>query len=197
MGNYIYKNSKIMGLNLKLKPDNFTILLVKLVCEFLGTFFLVLTIASSIGQDLQPLAIGIVLMINIYTFGYISGAHFNPSVSAGIFVIGNMSLFDFVAYVIFQCGGGFCGAMIGRFLAEQNAMLGCNIYISKAFVAEFLFTFLLVTVVLNTAVNPKNSTNGFYGFAIGGVVLVGAVAVGPYSGGAFNPAVAVGLSLTR
>src|SRR5690606_30071572 len=64
-----------------------------------------------------------------------------------------------------------------------------------ALIAEFLFTFALVFVVLNVATAPATEGNSYFGFAIGGTVLVGAYAVGPISGAAFNPAVAVGAVL--
>ncbi|MCA6601699.1 MAG: aquaporin, partial [Pseudanabaena sp. M57BS1SP1A06MG] len=67
----------------------------------------------------------------------------------------------------------------------------------KALIAEFLFTFALCFVVLNVATSKTTHGNSFYGFAIGFTVLAGAYAVGAISGGAFNPAVALGLSLLK
>src|SRR6266511_2162084 len=64
-----------------------------------------------------------------------------------------------------------------------------------ALLAEFLFTFALVYVVLNAATAEGTSGNSFYGLAIGMTVMTGAFAVGDISGGAFNPAVALGLCL--
>ncbi len=64
-----------------------------------------------------------------------------------------------------------------------------------AFLAEFLFTFALIYVVLNVATARKNANNSFYGLAIGMTVMVGAFAVGNVSGAAFNPAVVLGLTL--
>jgi len=64
-----------------------------------------------------------------------------------------------------------------------------------ALLAEFLFTFALVYVVLNVATAKGTSGNSFYGLAIGMTVMTGAFAVGNISGGAFNPAVAVGISM--
>jgi len=64
-----------------------------------------------------------------------------------------------------------------------------------ALLAEFLFTFALVYVVLNVATAKGTSGNSFYGLAIGFTVLVGAFSVGNISGGAFNPAVAAGISV--
>jgi aquaporin Z len=67
----------------------------------------------------------------------------------------------------------------------------------QVFVAEFLFTFALAYVVLNSATAKANLGNSFYGLAIGFTVMAGAFAVGGISGAAFNPAVAVGLSVTK
>jgi aquaporin Z len=67
--------------------------------------------------------------------------------------------------------------------------------VGHALVAEFLFTFALVYVVLNTATSKGTLDNSFYGLAIGFTVMTGAFAVGGISGGAFNPAVAVGITV--
>jgi len=64
-----------------------------------------------------------------------------------------------------------------------------------ALLAEFLFTFALVYVVLNSATAEGTAGNSFYGLAIGMTVMVGAFAVGDISGGAFNPAVALGITV--
>ena len=66
-----------------------------------------------------------------------------------------------------------------------------------AFVAEFLFTFALAYVVVNAATAKGTSGNSFYGLAIGMTVMAGAFAVGGISGGAFNPAVAVGIAVMK
>jgi aquaporin Z len=70
-----------------------------------------------------------------------------------------------------------------------------NLDLGPALVAEFLFTFALVFVVLNAATAKGTSGNSFYGLAIGMTVMTGAFAVGNISGGVFNPAVAVGISI--
>ncbi len=69
--------------------------------------------------------------------------------------------------------------------------------IGKALIAEFLFTFALCYVVLNVAATKETEGNSFFGLAIGFTVLVGAYAVGAISGGAFNPAVALGVSIMK
>jgi aquaporin Z len=67
--------------------------------------------------------------------------------------------------------------------------------VGHALVAEFLFTFALVYVVLNAATAKETHGNSFYGLAIGFTVMTGAFAVGGISGGAFNPAVAIGITI--
>ena len=67
--------------------------------------------------------------------------------------------------------------------------------VGPALVAEFLFTFALCLVVLHTATAKETEGNSYFGLAIGFTVMVGAYAVGPVSGGAFNPAVALGASI--
>ncbi len=67
----------------------------------------------------------------------------------------------------------------------------------KALLAEFLFTFALCYVVLNTATAKETEGNSYFGLAIGITVLAGAYAVGAVSGGAFNPAVALGISIMK
>jgi len=69
--------------------------------------------------------------------------------------------------------------------------------VPRVLLAEFLFTFALAYVVLNTATAKGTANNSFYGLAIGMTVLAGAFAVGPISGGAFNPAVAVGVAILK
>ena len=66
--------------------------------------------------------------------------------------------------------------------------------VPQAFLAEFLYTFALAYVVLNVATSQGTANNSFYGLAIGFTVMIGAFSVGSVSGGAFNPAVAVGIS---
>jgi aquaporin Z len=82
-----------------------------------------------------------------------------------------------------------------KFLKGGAAVAALQPATVPALLAEFLFTFALVYVVLNVATAKGTSGNSFYGLAIGFTVLVGAFSVGNISGGAFNPAVAVGISV--
>jgi aquaporin Z len=167
----------------------------KYAAEFIGTFFLVLTVGSTgiaAGPGvIPPLAIGSVLMVMIYAGGHVSGAHYNPAVTIGVFVRGRLAAADVGPYWIAQLAAGIAAAAIVLFFKTAEAVR-LEPVVASAFVAEFLFTFALVYVVLNVATAKATSGNSYFGLAIGFTVLSGAFAVGDVSGGAFNPAVAVG-----
>jgi len=171
----------------------------KYVAEFIGTFFLVLTIGCTvIGQGagpFAPLAIGSALMVMIFAGGYISGGHFNPAVTLGVWLRGKCEAKDVAPYLVFQTIGAVLAAFVVLFLKAGTAVKPLQPATLPALVAEFLFTFALVYVVLNVATARGTSGNSFYGLAIGFTVLVGAFSVGNISGGAFNPAVAVATSI--
>lgn len=172
----------------------------KYLVEFVGTFFLVLTIGSVVmapndAGALAPLAIGGVLMAMVFAGDHVSGAHYNPAVTLAVFLRGKCAASDLPGYVVAQCAGAAAAAMIVGFLKGNPAVTPMQIDAARAFVAEFLFTFALCSVVLNVATSRGTSGNSFYGLAIGFTVMAGAYSVGAVSGGAFNPAVALGATL--
>jgi aquaporin Z len=171
----------------------------KYCTEFIGTFFLVLTIGSTgiaAGPGvIPPLAIGAILMVMIYAGGHISGAHYNPAVSLGVFVRGRLATADVAPYWVAQLLGGVAAAATVLFLKTAPPEAPFVARPAAGFAAELLFTFALVYVVLNTATARATSGNSYFGMAIGFTVLAGAFAVGDVSGGAFNPAVAIGASI--
>ena len=167
----------------------------KAAAEFIGTFFLVLTVGSTgiaAGPGvIAPLAIGSVLMVMIYAGGHVSGGHFNPAVTLGAFLRGRCPAGDVLVYFFAQVAGSMAAATVVLFLKVQQATPFIA-PIPAAGVVEFLFTFALVYVVLNVATAKATAGNSYFGLAIGFTVLAGAFAVGDVSGAAFNPAVAVG-----
>src|SRR4030081_541456 len=171
----------------------------KYLAEFIGTFFLVLTIGCTVvghgAGPLAPVAIGTALMVMIFAGGHISGGHFNPAVTLGVWLRGKCETKDVVPYMIFQIMGAVLAALVVKYLKGGAAVVPLQPATVPAFLAEFLFTFALVYVVLNGATAKGTSGNSFYGLAIGFTVLVGAFSVGNISGGAFNPAVATGISV--
>jgi aquaporin Z len=172
----------------------------KYIAEFIGTFFLVLTIGcTGIGAGagvIAPLAIGAALMVMVFAGGHISGAHYNPAVTLGVLIRGKLKPVDAVPYILAQVvGAALAATVVLKFLRAGVDVSPITIKTGPAFLAEFLFTFALVYVVLNAATAEGTSGNSFYGLAIGMTVMTGAFAVGDISGGAFNPAVAVGISM--
>lgn len=172
----------------------------KYIAEFIGTFFLVLTIGCTVvgaGTGvIAPLAIGAALMVMVFAGGHISGGHYNPAVTLGVLIRGKVNATDVVPYWLAQFAGGIAAAVIvSKFLRAGVAVTPMALHVGPALVAEFLFTFALVYVVLNAATAEGTSGNSFYGLAIGMTVMTGAFAVGDISGGAFNPAVALGISI--
>jgi aquaporin Z len=173
----------------------------KYIAEFIGTFFLVLTIGCTVIPAatgvIAPLAIGAALMVMVFAGGHISGGHFNPAVTFAIFIRGRLELKDVVPYWIAQLAAGIVAAFVAMFLVGKSGTPLEITNIPVAFVAEFLFTFALAYVVLNCATAKGTLDNSFYGLAIGMTVMVGAFSVGSISGGAFNPAVAVGAAMMK
>ncbi|HMG05312.1 MAG TPA: aquaporin [Chthoniobacterales bacterium] len=170
----------------------------KYLAEFIGTFFLVLTIGCTVIGGvpgvIAPLAIGAVLMVMVFAGGHISGAHYNPAVTLGVVIRGRLKAGDAIPYMLAQVAAAAAAAwIVNKFLRAGIDVTPIAPKMVPALVAEFLFTFALVYVVLNAATAEGTSGNSFYGLAIGMTVMTGAFAVGDISGGAFNPAVAVGI----
>ena len=163
----------------------------KYIIEFLGTFFLVLII----GLSQNPVAIGLGLAVLVYMGAHISGAHYNPVVSLAMLINNQIEIKEFSFYLASQLLGSVVATYFIMLLGNDFNVVSNTNDISSFFVAEILFTFLLVFVILNVALNKNLKGNQFYGLAIGLTVTAGAFAVGNISGGVFNPAVSFGPSL--
>ena len=166
----------------------------KLTTEFIGTFFLSLTICTAAvygsAGDYAPFGIAATLMVMIYAGGHISGAHYNPAVTVSIYLRGACEKDEVLPYIASQVIAAVSAAIIVESLLFPDALspemadLGTD-----AVVAELLFTFALAYVILNVATTESTSGNGYYGAAIALVVLAGAITVGSISLASFNPAV--------
>src|ERR1700756_1503430 len=92
----------------------------KYVVEFIGTFFLVLTIGCTVitpgAQNFAPLAIGASLMVMVFAGGYISGAHYNPAVTLGVWMRGRCDTKDVIPYWLSQLVGAALAAGAVRYL---------------------------------------------------------------------------------
>lgn len=170
----------------------------KYIVEFIGTFFLVLAVVCTVNSDFggafQPIAIGGMLMVMIFAGGHISGAHFNPAVTLGVWMRGKCSAADVPGYMIAQLAAGALAAFLGGSVLGKNpAAAATTMDMAPGCIAEFLGTFALVWVILNVATAKSNAGNSFYGLAIGFTVTACAYTLGGFgSGGCFNPAVALG-----
>ncbi len=180
----------------------------KIITEFIGTFFLCLTICTAaafgVAGDFAPFAIAGTLMVMIYAGGHISGAHYNPAVTVSIWLRGTFDRSDLTPYILSQMTAGAIAALVtanviitGTIADEFNMQMfdpNSNQTIS-ILASEFLFTFVLVYVILNVATSESTEGNGYYGAAIASVVLAGALTVGQISLASFNPAVTLSLSI--
>ena len=177
----------------------------KLITEFIGTFFLCLTIcvAGVFGLSGQnaPFAIAGTLMVMIYAGAHISGAHYNPAVTISIWIRGACEKSEVVPYALSQLAAGLLAALIAANLIVTGSisedypieMFEPSGTETSIIVSEFLFTFALVFVILNVATSESNEGNGYYGAAIALVVLAGALTVGSISLASFNPAASLSL----
>jgi aquaporin Z len=171
----------------------------KYLTEFIGTFFLVLTVGMTMIElgagNLAPLAIGSALMIMVYAGGHVSGGHYNPAVTLAVWLRGRCPQPDVLPYMGSQVAGGIVASIVTLYLKGDPTVAPAEIEVFPAVMAELIGTFALAYVVLNVATAKATAGNSYYGLAIGFTVTVMAFAFGGISGGAFNPAVAVGITV--
>src|SRR4051812_35648922 len=152
--------------------------MIKYLAEFIGTFFLVLTIGCTVIPGtpgvIPPLAIGAALMVMVFANGHISGAHFNPAVTLAIFVRGRCDAKNVVPYWVAQILAAIAASFVAVYLVGKSGTPMEIKSVPLAFTAEFLFTFALAHVVLSTATCKAHQGNSFYGLAIGMTVMTGA-----------------------
>jgi aquaporin Z len=170
--------------------------MARYLTEVIGTFFLVFTIGMTAvtGLAAAPIAIGCTLMVMVYMGGHVSGAHYNPAVSVALFLRGALDGSQLVPYIAAQILGAWLAAGAVLLITGETfaPAPGADYGALPVLLAEVLVTFALALVIMNVATAKATEGNSYYGLAIGFTVLAGAYAVGPVSGGAFNPAVGIG-----
>ena len=174
--------------------------LKKYFMEFIGTYFLVLTVGCVVMMGtigvIPAIAVGAVLMLLVYAGGYISGGHYNPAVTLAALIRKALPWSHSIQYWVAQFVGAICASMTVMFFAKDILPLApIELDIVPMFIGEMLFTFLLAFVVLHTATTAETEKNSYFGLAIGSCVMVGIFTVGGICAAAFNPAVAVGVGL--
>src|SRR5438874_9938866 len=125
----------------------------KYIVEFIGTFFLVLTVGcTGVGAGagvIAPLAIGAALMVMVFAGGHISGGHYNPAVTLGVWLRGRCPTADVIPYWVAQVVGAVLASLALNYLKGEHTATAMVLKPGPALLAEFLFTFALVYVVLN------------------------------------------------
>jgi aquaporin Z len=175
----------------------------KYVVEFFGTFFLVMVICMTLGGGLEQfsyMASGVMMIAMTYAGFALSGAHFNPALSVACYLRGKLNAGDLLPYIVAQFLGGTLASMLAGFLlsAEGTTVVAPKeLLVVPALIAEFLGTLLFVYVFLNLTTAKKTSGNIFYGIAIGLTFMAGLYTFGSISGGAFNPAIALGITMAN
>ena len=172
----------------------------KYIVEFIGTFFLLFVIGLCVIEPggagaMAPLAIGTILMVMVYAGGHISGVHYNPAVTLGVWIRGKCDAKDVFPYMIAQVLGGAAASLLVLKIKTNSIITAAMPDTLNALIAELIFTFALVYVVLSVATSKKTAGNSFYGLAIGFTLMTAAYSIGNISGCAINPAVAIGLTV--
>ena len=180
----------------------------KYLAEMFGTMVLVLMgcgVAVSLGCDPvanipavvgTALAFGLAVVAMAYTIGGVSGCHINPAITLGVLLSGRMEAKDAVMYMVFQVIGAFIGsALLFALTANVDGLAGtgandlqAGVSVIGGLLAEVVFTFVFVLVVLGATARANGDTNNLAGLAIGlALVLVHLVCI-RYTGTSVNPA---------
>lgn len=180
----------------------------KYICEFVGTFVLVLVgcgVAAITGGDLvaTSLAFGLVIVAMAYSIGNVSGCHINPAVSLSMLMTKQMSLKEFGCYVAAQFAGGIAGAATLGLLFNKFSSLGANGYgegtlaynVWIALLVEVILTFIFVVTILG--VTSKKENGHTVGIVIGLTLMLVHLLGIAFTGTSVNPARSFGPALLQ
>ena len=155
------------------------------LAELVGTFFLTL-VALTVAPPVTAYAVGLTLLVLVYTIGGLSGGHLNPAVTVGLVASRRFPPVEGAIYVVAQIGGALLARLVARLGAVSNPV---GDYQAGSAGAEFLgFGILMLAVAATT--EDKVSKAGS-GIAVGGSLLAGLLV----SKGVLNPAVAIAMGL--
>ncbi|CAF2766425.1 unnamed protein product [Rotaria sp. Silwood2] len=193
-----------------------------LLVELIGTTLFVLIgmwgACSGGGVLTSALSFGLALMVFAASFGHISGVHFNPAVTVGVLIAGEMQAAMAILYVVMQLLGGIAAGGLLRLLLATRIYADCkggatllttyhalnetgakgpiyyitdSVRIWQGILIEFIVTFVLITVILMVLLDTKSKT-GLAPILVGFTLAVNILAVGAYTGGSLNPARSLG-----
>lgn len=188
-----------------------------LLAEFLGTFFLcfagigaILSATAAVGGGGGLVAIalahGLALSVAVNAFGGVSGAHFNPAVTAGAFATGRITLPNAAAYVVSQLLGATAAAQACKMIFPATAVAEANLGIplpaswasaGTVLGVEIILTFLLAVAIFGTAIDTRGQVVKIGAFGIGLTVTFDILAGGPVTGASMNPARSFGPALIQ
>lgn len=169
------------------------------LAEFIGTFALVFMgcgaaivneLNGSLGGVGVSLVFGFVVMVMIYAVGNVSGAHFNPAVTIGFLFAGRLKKKEVIPYITAQLLGAITASAVHYFTFIESKNLGVTLPtggVGPSIILEFIFTFLLMFVILNVSTGHKEK-GIMAGVAVGGTVAMEALMGGSISGASMNPA---------
>lgn len=172
----------------------------KYTAEMLGTFGLVFAGTGAIIIDQASggsithvgvaLTFGLVVLVMIYTFGDISGAHLNPAVTLGFWTARRLPGCEVLPYITSQILGALAASGTLRILFPGNQLLGATLPAGpdrQSFILEFILTFFLMLTILNVSTGSKEK-GITAGIAVGSIIGLEAMFAGPVSGASMNPA---------
>lgn len=186
----------------------------KYIAEMIGTMVLVLmgcgsaviaggaaeAVGTGVGTIGVAMAFGLSVVAMAYAIGGISGCHINPAITLGVLLAGKMKAVEAVMYMVFQVIGAILGSVILLSISSRMGLsgYGANSYaegnLIPAFIAETVFTFIFVLVVLGST--SSKSPAGFAGIAIGLTLILIHIVCIPITGTSVNPARSIGPALT-
>ena len=167
------------------------------VAEAIGTFALVfvavLVVATGSGPTPTAMANGLIIVVFVAALGHVSGGHFNPAITLGMYLGKKIDIQGAATYWAAQLVGSLVAALIVLMTTDREAVaagtpvIASGVGVAAAIVVEAVATFFLVLVVFGTVVDHRSPIS-VYPFAIGLTVSAGVFAIGPLTGGALNPA---------
>ncbi|XP_051220709.1 aquaporin NIP3-3-like [Lolium perenne] len=179
-------------------------LMKKTMAEFLGTFILMFTQVCAIIMDEQhdgvvglmgiAVAVGLAVMVLIFSLIHVSGCHMNPAVSIAMAVFGHLPPAHLAPYVTAQVLGSTAASFVGHAIyhpVSAGIATVPSIGTVEAFAVEFVITFVLLFVIVAVATDP-HAVKELIAVAVGGTIVMNILIAGPATGASMNPARTIG-----